>query len=254
MAQHDMVVRFQQATMNTVEKLDAAINDLENKIKKVGVPQKGGKKYVQVVDRLQSFRKFFPDAQIETNIISNNPITIDYKGKSVNTQVVVIRATITIDGKILATGIAEEFRHSGSMVNITSYIENCETSAIGRALAALNLGGGENYASKDEIDTAVRKAGDLEAPKISVKSERPPQMTKELPTPEWDNLTGKEKYNFFSDEVKRIKDPAKINDFMTKYNGWITKLNPTQYGHVDNAIKKRLQELTTFKKGKVNHE
>jgi len=130
--------------MDTQQKLKAALVDLQKKMDAVSVSQRGGKKYVEVIHRLQSFRKYFPDAQIETNIVSNNPMEINNKGKIINTQVVVIKASITIDGKVLATGLAEEFRHSGSMVNMTSYIENCETSAIGRELVALNLGGGEN--------------------------------------------------------------------------------------------------------------
>ncbi len=237
--------------MNTAQKLEAAVKDLNGKVKDLAVKQRAGKKYVEVIHRLQSFRKFFPDAQIETTIVSNEPMEIENKGKKINTQVVVIKAAIIIDGKTMATGIAEEFRHSGSMVNMTSYIENCETSAIGRALAALNLGGGEQYASKDEIITANRKEGDLEAP---IKTESPPHTAKELPTPEWENFTGKEKYNFFAAEVKSIKNPGKINEFMTKYNDWIKLLNPKQYGHVDNAIRKQLQEITAFRKGKVNHE
>jgi len=239
--------------MDTQQKLKAALVDLQKKMDAVFVSQRGGKKYVEVIHRLQSFRKYFPDAQIETNIISNNPMEINNKGKIINTQVVVIKASITIDGKVLATGLAEEFRHSGSMVNMTSYIENCETSAIGRALAALNLGGGETYASKDEIDTAVRKAGDLEAPNNETKS-LTPQSTKELPTPEWDNFTGKEKYNFFVQEIIKVKNPGKLNEFMSVYIDWINRLSTSQKLHIDNAMKKQLEDMKLFKKGKINHD
>jgi hypothetical protein len=60
-----------------------------------------------------------------------------------------------MDGTIVGSGMAEEIRGQGN-VNKTSALENCETSAIGRALASLGLAGGE-YASVDEIDAAHRK-------------------------------------------------------------------------------------------------
>jgi N-acetylglucosamine kinase-like BadF-type ATPase len=52
-----------------------------------------------------------------------------------------------------ATGLAHEVRDSTN-INKTSHVENCETSAIGRALAALGLAGTE-YASGDEVSNAI---------------------------------------------------------------------------------------------------
>jgi len=57
-------------------------------------------------------------------------------------------------GKILATGTAEENREASS-INKTSAVENCETSAIGRALFAAGFGGGE-FCSADELMTALK--------------------------------------------------------------------------------------------------
>jgi len=57
---------------------------------------------------------------------------------------------------IVGTGHAEEIRGQGP-VNRTSALENCETSAIGRALAAIGLSGGE-YASANEMDGVERKS------------------------------------------------------------------------------------------------
>ena len=71
-------------------------------------------------------------------------------------QRVVVKAFIRReDGTVIATGYAEEIRGS-SNVNRTSAIENCETSAWGRALACLGLHGGQ-IASANELTAAKRK-------------------------------------------------------------------------------------------------
>ena len=57
------------------------------------------------------------------------------------------------NGASILDDFAEEFRGQG-MVNKTSALENCCTSAIGRALASCGLGGGE-YASGFEVDNAI---------------------------------------------------------------------------------------------------
>jgi len=60
----------------------------------------------------------------------------------------------------VATGIAEEKRGS-SQINRTSALENCETSAIGRALAAAGYGGSE-YASANEVENAIQQQRSIE--------------------------------------------------------------------------------------------
>ncbi len=64
-------------------------------------------------------------------------------------------------GRTLSTGLAEEVRGSTN-INKTSALENCETSAIGRALAFFGLGGTE-IASADEVANAITQQGELEA-------------------------------------------------------------------------------------------
>ena len=59
------------------------------------------------------------------------------------------------DNAIIATGHAQEFRKA-SQINGTSYVENCETSAIGRALACLGIGGTE-FASANEVVNAIHQ-------------------------------------------------------------------------------------------------
>lgn len=104
-----------------------------------------GKNYSQVSTRINIFRKYFPNASLETQITYND----DFR--------VIIKATISIDSQVIATGFAEETRsNNDNSINSTSMIEVCETSAIGRALANFGLGGSE-YASANEVGNAINQ-------------------------------------------------------------------------------------------------
>jgi hypothetical protein len=46
---------------------------------------------------------------------------------------------------------------AASMINKTSYVENCETSAVGRALGFLGIGIETSIATADEVSMAVNK-------------------------------------------------------------------------------------------------
>lgn len=101
-----------------------------------------GKEYKTVALRVSEFRQAKPDWTITTDLISAND------------ELVVMKAAILDEtGRCIATGYAEEYR-SASKINRTSALENCETSAIGRALAAAGLAGTE-YASADEVAGAI---------------------------------------------------------------------------------------------------
>tara|TARA_R100001443_G_scaffold13191_1_gene23127 strand:- start:761 stop:1537 length:777 start_codon:yes stop_codon:yes gene_type:complete len=135
--------------MNKLIEAMKHVNDLN---KKVGVSQRGGKKYTEVFVRVEQFRMAFGETMgIDTEILVDDG------------QRVVIKAIVTHEGNIIGSGMAEEIRGS-SMVNKTSAIENCETSAIGRALASLGLHGG-SYASANEIAAVQRKEKAMEEQK-----------------------------------------------------------------------------------------
>lgn len=102
-----------------------------------------GKSYTTVATRVEIFRKHFgTTASLETEMLAApDPL--------VRVQAIIKDE----DGRVLATGMAEEDRTQGN-VNRTSALENCETSAIGRCLAALGIHGGE-YASAGEVNNAI---------------------------------------------------------------------------------------------------
>jgi hypothetical protein len=128
-----------------------------------GIPQRGGKVYTQVVHRMQALREHYGlEIGVDTQLILDDG------------QRVVMKAVITDnEGNILGSGFAEEIRGQGN-VNKTSAIENCETSAVGRALASIGLSGGE-YASMNELDGVSRKteAKASNAPVANPQTEKP---------------------------------------------------------------------------------
>jgi hypothetical protein len=73
-------------------------------------------------------------------------------------DICVIRAELWLDDSLIATGYAEEVRGAGN-VNRTSHVENCETSAVGRALANAGMAGSDvsKRPSREEMAKVQRK-------------------------------------------------------------------------------------------------
>ena len=106
-----------------------------------------GKDYAEVFQRVTAFRKVYPRGTIET--------IVDYLTGEVGDRIIGMTArAIDEDGRLLATGHAEE-RESFSYINKTSFIENCETSAVGRALGMAGFGIAQSMASKEEVENAI---------------------------------------------------------------------------------------------------
>lgn len=101
-----------------------------------------GKEYIPVNERIKEFWKRYPDGNIITEILSNQD------------GVCVIKAEVWVNDERKATGHAYE-KETSSFINKTSYIENCETSAVGRALGILGIGIDTSIASAEEVDNAI---------------------------------------------------------------------------------------------------
>lgn len=106
-----------------------------------------GKEYAEVNQRIKAFRQVYPTGSIQTMMVSNE------------NGVCVFQAVVGYNNEngvyqILGTGTAYE-KESSSFINKTSYIENCETSAVGRALGMCGFGIDTSVASAEEVQNAI---------------------------------------------------------------------------------------------------
>lgn len=101
-----------------------------------------GKEYTTVAERINQLKTDHPDWALHSEIIRDDG------------QMIVIKATIyNENGGVRGIGHAEEVR-GATKINQTSALENCETSAWGRALAACGYGG-DQVASANEVSDAI---------------------------------------------------------------------------------------------------
>ena len=109
-----------------------------------------GKEYAEVNQRIKAYRMVFPDGTISTEMIFNDNGLCIFQARVYDD-----------DMHLLGVGHAYE-KESSSFINKTSYIENCETSAVGRALGMCGYG----------IDTSVCSADELENAKLNQEAEK----------------------------------------------------------------------------------
>jgi hypothetical protein len=145
-----------------------------------------GKEYHTVAERVHTFRETEPDLTIETEIVR-------WEGDDV-----VVKASISDNGKLIATGLAHEVRGSTN-INKTSHVENCETSAIGRALAAFGLAGTE-YATADEVANAIAQQQEKEINELLIENTQ--TMLR------------------FAESILAIKAGIALNDYSTAAEEW----------------------------------
>lgn len=115
-----------------------------------------GKEYAEVNQRIKAFRMVYPMGYIVSDILSNEggicimAAEVGYYSDN-GTKIV------------LGSGTAYE-KENSSFINKTSYIENCETSAVGRALGMAGFGIDTSVASAEEVQNAINNQR-AEAPK-----------------------------------------------------------------------------------------
>ena len=132
-----------------------------------------GKDYAEVHQRIKAFRMCYPEGFINTQIISHEG------------GVIVIRAEAgytIVDGDgsrakvILGTGTAYE-KEGSTNVNRTSYIENCETSAVGRCLAFCGFGIDTSVGSYEEVRDAIHQQEEMDKKKKQKQRATNPEST-----------------------------------------------------------------------------
>ena len=165
-----------------------------------------GKDYVEVVERLKEFR--------------NNP---KYENYNLNTEIVELKDGVCVikceisqtyfdkdsypHTKVVSSGIAYE-KEGSSFINKTSYIENCETSAIGRALGNLGIGIDTSVASYEEVANAIKQQEN----KPTHEEMKQKLLDFEKPLEDYTKV-----YEYF--KVQTI-DEMTVEQMMTVYNKW----------------------------------
>lgn len=124
-----------------------------------------GKNYAEVPQRVKAFRMLYPQGFIITEMVSNENGVCVFKASA---------GYYDENGGAytLGTGTAYE-KEGSSYINKTSYIENCETSAVGRALGFLNIGSDTSIASYEEVQNAINNQLPEDAKKPGEKVDLP---------------------------------------------------------------------------------
>jgi len=159
--------------------------------KETGIVTIRGREYLTVARRVSDFRQAHRAEDgwaIITEIIATDAARV------------IVRAAITYNGNTVAVGHAEEDRGQ-SGVNQYSALENAETSAIGRALAAFGLAGQE-YASADEMQKTTRQVKQLITP------ERFAQMLDSIKAGQYTAEAALQRFMLTDKQVEAVKSAA----------------------------------------------
>lgn len=139
--------------------MEVTYDIIEKANKSIATTDIKGKDYAEVNQRIKAFRMVYPMGFIDTEMISNE------NGVCIFRAVVGVRAD---QPYVLGTGTAYE-KEGSSFINKTSYIENCETSAVGRALGMAGFGIDVSIASAEEVLNAQNNQTDSTERKATPK-------------------------------------------------------------------------------------
>ena len=120
----------------------ATFEDIKKANETIATTNIKGKEYAEVNQRIKAFRMVYPEGSIITELVE------------LENGVCTIRAIVKNGENTLGTGFAQE-KESSSYINKTSYIENCETSAVGRALGMCGFGIDTSVCSAEELQNAL---------------------------------------------------------------------------------------------------
>lgn len=172
-----------------------------------------GKEYAEVNQRIKAFRMVYPEGAIETELQSNTEGICIFKAwvygsKNWNEET-------GWTSTLLGTGTAYE-KENSSFINKTSYIENCETSAVGRALGMAGFGIDTSVASAEEVANAIQQQdADKVIDKKMIESLNKAITNNNIPNNVVDLILSQ--YGYKNTNEIKIKDYMTIvNDFKTK--------------------------------------
>ena len=185
-----------------------------------------GKDYAEVNQRVKAFRLVHPYGKIETQILK------------LEGGFVLFKAIVSDkDGNILATGHAYEIQES-SLVNKTSFIENGETSAIGRALGMCGYGIDTSLASADEVKNAIERQDKIVA-KEQAKAQEQEKTTS--------NAQDKKKFYEIMNltEKGKLLTLSEVGKLAIKIHGSyidINELNQDEFNELKEQVKGIIEE------------
>jgi hypothetical protein len=128
--------------------------------------------YETVEERLVKYWKDHPDGQIHTKLLDSTASRFIVEASIYRTEA---------DSRPWTTGLAEE-TVQGRGVNATSALENCETSAIGRALANAGYATKGKRASREEM-SKVAASQEVKAKVEQVKAKMADTSKEYVPVP-----------------------------------------------------------------------
>ena len=130
-----------------------------------------GKNYIQVNQRVLAFRELYPNGRINTEIV---------KLSAEGGTTVIVKASVFDGDALISTGHAFENTNKNANINKFSALENCETSAVGRALGFLGIGATDSIASVEEVAPALNdNSYALQLAGVSSEPEAPKLITPE---------------------------------------------------------------------------
>lgn len=153
-----------------MEERKITYRDIEEANKSLNGTDIKGKTYIEVNQRIKAFRMLYPQGVIKTEMLKCEDGICVFKAEIYDEK-----------GTLLATGTAYE-RENSTFINKTSYIENCETSAVGRALGMCGLGIDTSVASAEEVQNAManQKSITVNTPSQTTKTTIEPNYRNEL--------------------------------------------------------------------------
>ena len=169
--------------------------------------------YVTVAERIAAFYQSYPTGRICTQILEHNE----------ESGFILMRAEVfrsTDDAQPSATGHAFEVRGDG-YVNRTSYIENAETSAVGRSLALLGFEVRRGIASREEMEKAARMPAErpAQAPESSPPESKP--AAKPAPRPAAAESPATEESPNLDDDI--IRNAQQLGYDAAKVRRWVNQ-------------------------------
>lgn len=166
-------------------------------------------KYATVAERLVTLGELWPDYRIETH---------DYSTEADRAKGVWrVKATLYLTREDMIDGVAKANGHAFEVdgqagANVTSALENCESSAVGRALAlagfSVNKDNPTSLASREEMEKVAR--GPVKPEPVAVPDEFLVRVDASVSVDELESLWNESVKNGFADSVKKVIADKKV--------------------------------------------